>query len=850
MDKETLSHYGWIIVMILTLSIMLAFATPLGKYVGKGVANIAMGFIDANDNAVDSNNIEQMGNKWDDYLNGKIDKDTPDAPENPSTPEECSHQTTRIEGQKEATCTTKGYTGDTYCSDCNEKLSNGNDIAMKSHTAITDKAVGATCTTTGLTEGSHCGVCNAIIVKQEIVPKLSHTYEITGHTDATCNELGNDTYICTGCGDSYSQAISILGHDYKTTVKNATCTENGSITYTCSRCSDSYTIDGASATGHNYQEVVTKVATCTEAGIIVHICDNCNDSYTTNSAVLGHINGTPIKEKEINATCTKDGSYDMVTYCKRCNAELKRNSNVVQATGHKDSNNDEVCDNCGTSLKTYTAGTLVFKTNGTAYLYGENNTVQKTYTGWMTKQYSNASPPPWKNERTQIKTVIIEANVNPTYTDYWFWSTYASEYTFTSITIENGLTKIGDRMFNYCKNITEVTIPDSVTTIGSSAFESCKQLQTVKLSNKLTTINGAAFRYCSQLQSITIPNSVTTCGTEVFYECTSLKNISIGTGLTTLDTNLFNKCSSLTSVTIPNNIKFIESGVFLQCTSLNSVYIGSGAITIPAYAFVGCTNLKAFTISSSNPNFCVVDGVIYNKAKTTLACYPYGKTNQSFAIPSTVTSINNYAFYGNNNLYSITIQSNISSAGAGAFDSCKNLTTVNIGSGVSTINGSVFSSFDYLQQIVVNEGNPYFCSVDGVVFSKDMKSLVRYPTQKPDESFTIPNGVTTINQDAFDECTEIKEIIISDTVTTIKGDAFYGCDNLTKVTIGASVNKIESYAFYGCSKLTNLTFTGSGIWYYTTTSTTSGGTQISVSNATTNATNFKSTYASKYWYKV
>ena len=68
MDKQTLSHYGWIIIMVLILSVMLAFATPFGTYIGKGVSNLAMSMVGANDNAVDKNNIEQMGKEWERYL--------------------------------------------------------------------------------------------------------------------------------------------------------------------------------------------------------------------------------------------------------------------------------------------------------------------------------------------------------------------------------------------------------------------------------------------------------------------------------------------------------------------------------------------------------------------------------------------------------------------------------------------------------------------------------------------------------------------------------------------------------------------------------------------------------------
>lgn len=68
MDRQTLSNYGWIVIAVLILAVMLAFATPFGKYIGKGVSNLAMSMVGANDNAVDQNNIDQIGKEWENYL--------------------------------------------------------------------------------------------------------------------------------------------------------------------------------------------------------------------------------------------------------------------------------------------------------------------------------------------------------------------------------------------------------------------------------------------------------------------------------------------------------------------------------------------------------------------------------------------------------------------------------------------------------------------------------------------------------------------------------------------------------------------------------------------------------------
>ena len=113
----------------------------------------------------------------------------------------CRHAATMLRNVKDATCTELGYTGDTYCTDCGEKLSDGAVIPAKGHTEVIDPAVEPTCTETGLTEGKHCSVCNEVIVAQQVIPAAGHTEEIRGRKDATLTEDGytGDTY-CSVCG--------------------------------------------------------------------------------------------------------------------------------------------------------------------------------------------------------------------------------------------------------------------------------------------------------------------------------------------------------------------------------------------------------------------------------------------------------------------------------------------------------------------------------------------------------------------------------------------------------------------------------------------------------------------------
>ena len=114
----------------------------------------------------------------------------------------CSHANTEIRGAKQATCTESGYTGDTYCKDCNQKLKDGTTIPATGHTEVIDAAVAATCTEPGKTEGKHCSVCNEVLVAQKVVPAKGHTEEIRNAKDATLTEDGytGDTY-CSVCNE-------------------------------------------------------------------------------------------------------------------------------------------------------------------------------------------------------------------------------------------------------------------------------------------------------------------------------------------------------------------------------------------------------------------------------------------------------------------------------------------------------------------------------------------------------------------------------------------------------------------------------------------------------------------------
>jgi hypothetical protein len=177
-------------------------------------------------------------------------------------------------------------------------------------------------------------------------------------------------------------------------------------------------------------------------------------------------------------------------------------------------------------------------------------------------------------------------------------------------------------------------------------------------------------------------------------------------------------------------------------------------------AFQGCIGLANIEVDSNNLTYTSVGGVLYDKNQTTLIQCPAGKSG-SYTIPNSVTNIGNDAFAG-----------------------CSGLTSVTIGSGVASIGYGAFAGCSGLANIEVDPNNLGYSSVGGVLYNKAQTTLILCPAGKSG-SYTIPNSVTSIGNEAF-----------------------AGCSSLTSVGIPASVTSIGNYAFYGCSGLTHFVFTG------------------------------------------
>ena len=170
-----------------------------------------------------------------------------------------------------------------------------------------------------------------------------------------------------------------------------------------------------------------------------------------------------------------------------------------------------------------------------------------------------------------------------------------------------------------------------------------------------------------------------------------------------------------------------------------------------------------------------------------------------------VTAIGYRAFDGCGSLTSVTIPSSVTSIGDGAFIFCSSLTSVTIPSSVTSIDGNAFSYCHSLTNITVDNRNTSYASIDGVLFDKNIRTIISYPAGKTAKTYTIPSSVTSIGFLAFSVCRSLTSVTIPSSVTSIGGYAFGFCSSLTSITIPSSVTAIGYYAFYECNSLTSVT---------------------------------------------
>lgn len=307
-----------------------------------------------------------------------------------------------------------------------------------------------------------------------------------------------------------------------------------------------------------------------------------------------------------------------------------------------------------------------------------------------------------------------------------------------ALTLESGITSIGNCSFQFCRNLSSVTLCDGLKEIGANAFRGCTVLRTIHLPDSLTRIGNTAFSNCSMLQEMAIPASVNSLGDAPFFSCSSLKKISVHSDnanyiadtcgvLYTRDMTVLVQApagSDMTEYSIPEGVIEIGKQSFWGLGKLERIAVSSTVSMIGSQAFTNCDALVGFDVDSRNLNFVSENGVLYNVAKTRLIKYPPCSPMTAFTVPSTVTSL-----------------------GSNAFCNSKNLRELHLSDGIKTIEWQTFMSCTSL------------------------------------ETLTLPKYLVSLGMSTFGDCTALKKVEIPEGVTFIDSRAFQNCTSLTEVTV-------------------------------------------------------------------
>ena len=366
----------------------------------------------------------------------------------------------------------------------------------------------------------------------------------------------------------------------------------------------------------------------------------------------------------------------------------------------------------------------------------------------------------------------------------------------TDLVIPDTVTKIDNHAFFGCDSITSVTIGNGVIEIGDQAFSCCKSLSEISIGNSVKIIDDCAFE-STQITSIVIPDSVEYIGCEAFYSCKSLKNVVLGKSVSYVHAGVFLDCPSIEYTKFENAL-YLGNGenpyqvlISVEDKTVSSFKIHEKTKAIGGSAFSSCTSLQSIII----PNGITHIGWNLFQNCTSL---------ENIVIPDSVTNIDQSAFYSCTSLTNIEIPNGVTNIGSNAFSYCISLKSINIPASVTEIGSNVFSNCGSLEIITVDENNEYYKLIDGSLYTKDGKTLIRYIPKENVSTYVIPDGVVCIGDNAFSKCTKITNVIIPNSVTKIGLSAFSNCTSLESVEIPDTVTCIEGFTFYGCTSLKSI----------------------------------------------
>lgn len=309
------------------------------------------------------------------------------------------------------------------------------------------------------------------------------------------------------------------------------------------------------------------------------------------------------------------------------------------------------------------------------------------------------------------------------------------------------------------------------------------------------------YSYNSSIERIIVEEGVTRIGSYAFYRVSLYRTssdhslISLPSTLLSIGSYAFEYSTYSAPLYLPENLKIIEYNAF-DHSDFTEIYIPASVEKIgyieyetniddkTRNVFSSCYDLTQIVVDEANPYFCSEDGVLFTKSKDTLITYPEGKTDDTYVMPNNVSSVIDDAF--------------------GEFNSNVCLKKLTISASMETLSSLImYKNFECFN---VDVNSPYFCAVDGVIYSKDKTRIELYPNCNTAYTYDILDGTDVIASYAFCYCDYLLTINIPESVTTIESHAIYGCPCINNLVIPSQVTRF--YIDFSCNNLTKIYFMG------------------------------------------
>ena len=433
-----------------------------------------------------------------------------------------------------------------------------------------------------------------------------------------------------------------------------------------------------------------------------------------------------------------------------------------------------------TEVASGTVGDLAWMLNSDGVLTITGNGEMPDFTG--------DAPGPWTLCEVPVRKAIIGEGITSIGSYAFFNCTMLKQ-----LNTPYGLTKIGEYAFANCCNLREAVFPPTLEEIGNYAFSECYALASIYVGKNLTKIGDYAFFNCESLY-------------ELYYDAPGSQwaKVSVGEGneyledayMYTMEEEGIVKsgvCGDALTWTINTEGVLTVSGTGAMydydfrsaawgnhTEFVNKIVIEPGVTSIGNQAFADFWYVTEVQLASTVEHIG-------------LLAFADLYALEALALPEGLVGIMDEAFTHCESLTQVTLPESLKAIGFESF-AYTALTEVTIPAATDAVAHSAFYGCSELAAIHVSPDNAYYCDVDGVLFTKDMKELLTAPGGI-EGGYTIPDGVESINLQAFLGCTKLTEIVIPDSVTYMGPYTFKGCVNLEKVTLGSGITAIEAGTF-------------------------------------------------------